>query len=99
MDTTKSNVEQVTPPSARNDEELEFDFSDAQGEATSDAQGEATSEKWNTVKIRIENTEPSKQLQEKRQDKDLPRNIHQIKIIILPCLIRMTNMMKKKSWE
>ena len=41
MDTTKSNVEQVTPPSARNDEELEFDFSDAQGEATS--------EKWNTV--------------------------------------------------
>ena len=94
MDTTKSNVEQVTPPSARNDEELEFDFSDAQGEATSDAQGEATSEKWNTVKIRIENTEPSKQLQEKRQDKDFT-----IKIIILPCLIRMTNMMKKKSWE
>lgn len=86
MDTTKSNVEQVTPPSARNDEELEFDFSDAQGEATS--------EKWNTVKIRIENTEPSKQLQEKRQDKDFT-----IKIIILPCLIRMTNMMKKKSWE
>ena len=81
----------MTPPSARNDEELEFDFSDAQGEATS--------EKWNTVKIRIENTEPSKQLQEKRQDKDLPRNVHQIKIIILPCLIRMTNMMKKKSWE
>ena len=85
-DTTKSNVEQVTPPSARNDKELEFDFSDAQGEATS--------EKWNTVKIRIENTEPSKQLQEKRQDKDFT-----IKIIILPCLIRMTNMMKKKSWE
>ena len=49
MDTTKSNVEQVTPPSARNDEELEFDFSNAQEEATSDAQGEATSEKWNTV--------------------------------------------------
>ena len=95
MDTTKSNVEQVTPPSARNDEELEFDFSDAvQGKATSDAQGEATSEKWSTVKIRIENTKPSKQLQEKRQDKDFT-----IKIIILPCLIQMTNMMKKKSWE
>jgi hypothetical protein len=63
--TTKSNVEQVTPPSARNDEELEFDFSDAQEEATSDAQGEVTSEKWNTANKDIKYRAQQKSAREK----------------------------------